>query len=113
MTTRRFLRALGLSPEVETARARDAEALRRDAATAADPADERAFARAMQSAEEARWSLALGRVGTDTPFRRPLVPLVELSSWVTGATGSGKTRFVGSILREAITLSLAGAPRPW
>jgi hypothetical protein len=38
------------------------------------------------------------------------MPLVELSSWVTGATGSGKTRFVGGILRQAISLVLAGAP---
>lgn len=110
MTTRRFLRTLGLSPRVETARAREAQMRRLEAITAPDPADERAFARAMQQAEEASWSLALGRTGADTPYQAPLVPLVELSSWVTGATGSGKTRFVGSILREAIALSQAGAP---
>lgn len=110
MTTRRFLRMLGLSPEAETERARDARVLVREAISPEVEADQRAFERASRAAASSRWPVILGHVDADSPLRMSLEELVQISSHITAATGAGKTRLVGSLLAQVADAIVANAP---
>lgn len=110
MTSRPFLRMLGLSPTVETERARRAVSEASRAVSAEARADERAFTRANKEASDSRWSIELGRTDGDTPYHMTLDDLIEISADLTAATGAGKSRFVGVLCNQVVRRSLAGAP---
>lgn len=69
--------------------------------------DARRFEGAMAS-RSGRGPFRLGDVGKDVPYLVPFDHLFDNASWVTGSTGSGKTRFSGAIVHEAVTRILRG-----
>lgn len=111
MTTRRFLQMVGgLSPRVETERARHAQASVRTEVSAEVLADARAFERANRAAADARWSIELGRIDGETSYRVSLDDLLSISAQLTGGTGAGKTKVVCSVLAQLVWLAVGGAP---
>lgn len=108
MTTRGFLRLLGLSTHEETARARRAIAAARTTVSRDVLDDERAFERAMRAIEARRDQIVLGTTPSGVPYRIGLTDMTSLSTWVTGATGSGKSKLVASLLAQAAGLAVGG-----
>ncbi|MFO0645849.1 MAG: hypothetical protein U0326_06400 [Polyangiales bacterium] len=100
-----WLARLGVTREEERARARESRAdeereLRRDL-----DADENAF-REHSERRAQRPHLLLGTAATGTPWRLTLDDLA--GTWLTGATGSGKTRMLGGLVAQLFEFIVGG-----
>lgn len=72
-------------------------------------ADERRFRRRMDALSSVP-HISLGQTATGTQYRIALPEFTSLPSWITAATGAGKSRFVGSLMSRVIELLLDGTP---
>lgn len=104
-----LLRLLGLTPRRERALAR--AAARGELLAQSRPEAERRaeLARAM-AAREGEPHVLLGTLDDGAPYRLPLADFEGLFSWVTGATGSGKTRLALAWLDQILRAMATGAP---
>lgn len=101
------LSGLGLARErvlAEASRGREQQLLQQDADH--DAARYRAHARRVGRDVH----VVLGTSPDGVPYRIPLGDLTGLPSWVTAATGAGKSRFVGAFMDAVLRHALGGAP---
>lgn len=104
-----FLRAAGHSDHRARLLAEASRAREQRAVIEALEADEVAFEKSM--AQVARKPhVTLGATQRGVSYRISVEDLVSLPSWVTAATGAGKSRFCGSFMEQLIARIAAGEP---
>jgi|GEM_PF-1740319 len=107
LVPRWLVRLAGGSPSLHRELAREARADELDRLQWVIHEDARRFEGAMAS-RAGRGPFRFGEVGKDAPYLIPFDNLFNNAAWVTGSTGSGKTRFAGAIVHEAIARILRG-----
>lgn len=101
--------ALGVGRGEQVRRARSEMARDRSQLDAHLDAEERAFVAEMDV--RARTShIALGQCPPGVPYRVPLAAFDGTHSWTSAGTGSGKTRFIASLVAALLVAIVGGAP---
>jgi hypothetical protein len=104
-----LLRAAGYDRRRERVLAEASRGAERRALQEESMAEDISFSEAMERLSR-QSSVELGTTASGVPYRIALDDLVSLPAWITGGTGSGKTRFVGSFVARILSQLMNGAP---
>jgi hypothetical protein len=104
-----LMRAAGYDRRRERVLAEASRSAERRALGEDNVADQTRFRQAMERLSRTQ-TVELGTSADDVPYQIALDDLVSLPAWITGGTGGGKTRFVGSFVARVLAELAGGAP---